>query len=228
MIRRPPRSTLFPYTTLFRSGGGGGALNTLLKELIGESPGIEAVREKIRRLLDRKLGSRHLPPILLDGETGTGKGLVAWLIHRVGPRADGPFVPVNCAAIPETLLESELFGHERGGVSRRSSTSSCRIGSTSTAWVTAPSRAATTSSWAVRIASSGSTSGRPRMRSARSPKPGSATTRRPWARRTRSWRSRACCRARRTRASNTAARRLPCWSEQASDGGSATPTGWSD
>jgi len=85
-----------------------------LKELIGESPGIEAVREKIRRLLDRKLGSRHLPPILLDGETGTGKGLVAWLIHRVGPRADGPFVPVNCAAIPETLLESELFGHERG------------------------------------------------------------------------------------------------------------------
>jgi len=89
-------------------------LNTLLKELIGESPGIEAVREKIRRLLDRKLGSRHLPPILLDGETGTGKGLVAWLIHRVGPRADGPFVPVNCAAIPETLLESELFGHERG------------------------------------------------------------------------------------------------------------------
>src|SRR2546425_2159934 len=116
MIRRPPRSTLFPYTTLFRSGGGGGALNTLLKELIGESPGIEAVREKIRRLLDRKLGSRHLPPILLDGETGTGtgKGLVAWLIHRVGPRADGPFVPVNCAAIPETLLESELFGHDRG------------------------------------------------------------------------------------------------------------------
>ena len=89
-------------------------MNTLLKELIGESPGIEAVREKIRRLLDRKLGSRHLPPILLDGETGTGKGLVAWLIHRVGPRADGPFVPVNCAAIPETLLESELFGHERG------------------------------------------------------------------------------------------------------------------
>ena len=81
-------------------------MNTLLKELIGESPGIEAVREKIRRLLDRKLGSRHLPPILLDGETGTGKGLVAW--------ADGPFVPVNCAAIPETLLESELFGHERG------------------------------------------------------------------------------------------------------------------
>src|SRR5436309_9159768 len=96
------------------AGGGGGGLNRLLRGLVGESPGIEAVREKIQRLLDRKLGSRHLPPILLDGETGTGKGLVAWLIHRVGPRADGPFVPVNCAAIPETLLESELFGHERG------------------------------------------------------------------------------------------------------------------
>ena len=85
-----------------------------MRELVGESPGIEAVREKIQRLLDRKLGSRHLPPILIDGETGAGKGLVAWLIHRAGPRADGPFVPVNCAAIPETLLESELFGHERG------------------------------------------------------------------------------------------------------------------
>ena len=89
-------------------------MNRLLRELVGESPGIEAVREKIQRLLDRKLGSRHLPPILIDGETGAGKGLVAWLIHRAGPRADGPFVPVNCAAIPETLLESELFGHERG------------------------------------------------------------------------------------------------------------------
>src|SRR5438034_185719 len=96
------------------AGGGGGGLNRLLRELVGESPGIEAVREKIQRLLDRKLGSRHLPPILIDGETGAGKGLVAWLIHRAGPRADGPFVPVNCAAIPETLLESELFGHERG------------------------------------------------------------------------------------------------------------------
>src|SRR5438046_2584676 len=72
------------------AGGGGGGLNRLLRELVGESPGIEAVREKIQRLLDRKLGSRHLPPILIDGETGAGKGLVAWLIHRAGPRADRP------------------------------------------------------------------------------------------------------------------------------------------
>ena len=82
--------------------------------LIGESPGIASVRETIDRLLLRQVDGRRLPPILIQGETGTGKGLLARALHAAGPRRDGPFVDVNCAAIPETLLEAELFGFERG------------------------------------------------------------------------------------------------------------------
>ena len=85
-----------------------------LGELLGESPEIIELRETIRQLLARSHRSGRHPPILLQGETGTGKGLVAKLIHRDGPRRDGPFVEVNCAAIPATLLEAELFGFEKG------------------------------------------------------------------------------------------------------------------
>jgi DNA-binding NtrC family response regulator/tetratricopeptide (TPR) repeat protein len=85
-----------------------------LAELIGTSPGIVALREQVRRLLQRQGDARRLPPVLIQGETGTGKGLLARVLHRAGPRPDGPFVDVNCAAIPETLLEAELFGFERG------------------------------------------------------------------------------------------------------------------
>jgi DNA-binding NtrC family response regulator/tetratricopeptide (TPR) repeat protein len=86
----------------------------LLAELLGESPGMVAVRETAARLLQRQSERGRLPPVLIQGETGVGKGLLARALHRTGPRASGPFVDVNCAAIPETLLEAELFGYERG------------------------------------------------------------------------------------------------------------------
>jgi two-component system, NtrC family, response regulator AtoC len=88
----------------------------LVNELLGNSAPLLAVREQAERLLQRQAvgGARRLPPVLILGETGTGKGLLAGAIHRAGPRAAGPFVDVNCAAIPETLLEAELFGFERG------------------------------------------------------------------------------------------------------------------
>jgi transcriptional regulator with AAA-type ATPase domain/tetratricopeptide (TPR) repeat protein len=85
-----------------------------LAELIGSSPAMDEVRDQIRRLVARQQSGHRLPSIMIVGETGTGKGLVAHLLHRSSPRASGPFVPINCAAIPDTLLEAELFGYERG------------------------------------------------------------------------------------------------------------------
>src|SRR5262245_2751635 len=85
-----------------------------LDDLVGEDPKIVALRQKVSVLLQHHQGARRVPPILIQGETGTGKGLLARLMHRAGPRAKAPFVDLNCAAIPETLLEAELFGYERG------------------------------------------------------------------------------------------------------------------
>src|SRR5258707_830270 len=85
-----------------------------LAELLGESPAIHVVRGKLRKLLEGQPAGRRLPAILIQGETGTGKGLVARLVHRLGPRRGGPFGDINCPAIPGTLLEAELFGFERG------------------------------------------------------------------------------------------------------------------
>src|SRR5258708_27306502 len=170
MIRRPPRSTLFPYTTLFRSkqfkaydesvpvvmiSGMGtfeqvveamksGAESFLqkpfdydtlqltlasLNRTIATRRELTALRRSDAQELERIPGispamqalnitiseiARASSPVLIDGESGSGKGALAKLIHRRSPRAAGPFVDLNCAGLSRELLESELFGHERG------------------------------------------------------------------------------------------------------------------
>jgi len=80
-------------------------------ELVGNSQPMQRVKEIIAKVAATD------SPVLIEGESGTGKELVAAAIHRLSPRAKGPFIPVNCSAIPEDLLESEFFGHVRGAFS---------------------------------------------------------------------------------------------------------------
>jgi transcriptional regulator with PAS, ATPase and Fis domain len=87
---------------------------TLLAELIGESAAIIDLRTKVERLFHGDFHGRRLPALLIQSETGTGKGLLARGLHRASSRGRGPFVDVNCAAIPEAMLEAEMFGFERG------------------------------------------------------------------------------------------------------------------
>ncbi|MCW5936323.1 MAG: sigma-54-dependent Fis family transcriptional regulator [Fimbriimonadaceae bacterium] len=75
---------------------------------IAESPAMQEVLDTVRRAADSRA------TVLVTGESGTGKEVVAKLLHQLSPRAEKPFVAVSCAALPETLLESELFGHEKG------------------------------------------------------------------------------------------------------------------
>jgi two-component system, NtrC family, response regulator AtoC len=78
------------------------------EELVGKSVSLKRVVEMAQRAAPAEV------TVLIEGESGTGKEVLARAIHRLSPRKDGPLIPVNCAAIPEGLLESELFGHERG------------------------------------------------------------------------------------------------------------------
>ncbi|MFO0754497.1 MAG: sigma-54 dependent transcriptional regulator [Thermodesulfovibrionales bacterium] len=76
--------------------------------IIGESPLIRGIRTQLRKIAANSL------PVLMTGETGTGKNLFAKVVHLNSPRAGGPFLSVNCTSIPEHLIESELFGHTKG------------------------------------------------------------------------------------------------------------------
>src|SRR5208337_2867976 len=94
-----------------------GSVNTLVQPLGGMPPdtivfgrteGMQAVRERLVKLAGANV------PVLIQGESGTGKDIIARMIHALAPWSDGPWVKVNCPAIPGTLLESELFGYEKG------------------------------------------------------------------------------------------------------------------
>ena len=79
-----------------------------LPTLLGDTPVMKALRKQITKL------ARSQAPIYISGESGSGKELVARLIHDQGPHRDAPFIPVNCGAIPTELMESEFFGHRKG------------------------------------------------------------------------------------------------------------------
>src|ERR1700691_5635121 len=95
-------------TALKLTGTHNGDTSVFGPRLLGTSDAIKRLREMIARV------ARSQAPVHISGESGTGKELVAKLIHESSPRRDGPFVPVNCGAIPTELMESELFGHKRG------------------------------------------------------------------------------------------------------------------
>lgn len=95
-------------TTALRLGSNDEAVLPVDSRLLGESPPMKALRKQILKL------ARSQAPVYISGESGSGKELVARLIHEQGPRSEQPFIPVNCGAIPSELMESEFFGHKKG------------------------------------------------------------------------------------------------------------------
>src|SRR5215472_13896915 len=89
--------------------------------IFGSGPAMAGVRRKLERLVAAAV------PVLIQGESGTGKEIICRLIHQRSPWNDGPFVKVNCPAIPGTLLESELFGYERGAFTGADRSKSGRV-----------------------------------------------------------------------------------------------------
>lgn len=87
-----------------------------LAALLGESSAMRTMKNLITQLqeAEQRMSDGDLPPVLIEGETGTGKELVARALHFDGPRGEAPFIEFNCASIPMHLLEAELFGHEKG------------------------------------------------------------------------------------------------------------------
>jgi two-component system response regulator AtoC len=93
----PPAGSPRPLSTLFS-----------VPDLIGKSPSIQRVADFLNRIAPTQCN------VLIRGETGTGKEVVSHALHNRSTRREGPFIPLNCSALPETMLESELFGHEKG------------------------------------------------------------------------------------------------------------------
>ncbi len=107
-----PGSATSPVTFLPLASAPARASTSPMPDLLGE---MQLGDRKMQQLIDKALKVvGHDIPIMIEGESGTGKELMARALHEAGPRRNGPFVPVNCASIPEGLIESELFGYQEG------------------------------------------------------------------------------------------------------------------
>src|SRR5258708_33250862 len=107
------RETFQAHLPVLRTpvGGAEEAVEQTLEQIVGRSPGLMQVLDQVARVAPTDAS------VLITGETGTGKELIARAIHSASKRRDKPLIKVNCAALPEGLVESELFGHEKGAFS---------------------------------------------------------------------------------------------------------------